>query len=168
MSEDAKKNGRDYDVGYGKPPKHSRFKPGQSGHPKGRPKKTKDDFADVVKKVLSEPVQVTENGKAVKMANKEVVVRQMVRRGQAGHHPSVKEIIRLADKHDLNPFKPPEESPEEKAQRKEYSEKLVRMLDEYASMKKRVGSLETKLLEAERKLAEREGREPDPDILTRR
>ena len=28
----------DYEVGYGKPPKHSRFKPGQSGNPKGRPR----------------------------------------------------------------------------------------------------------------------------------
>jgi hypothetical protein len=26
----------DYDVGYGKPPVHSRFKPGQSGNSKGR------------------------------------------------------------------------------------------------------------------------------------
>ena len=25
-------------IGYGKPPKHSRFQPGQSGNPKGRPK----------------------------------------------------------------------------------------------------------------------------------
>lgn len=28
----------DYKVGPGKPPKHTRFKPGQSGNPKGRPK----------------------------------------------------------------------------------------------------------------------------------
>lgn len=27
-----------YEVGYGKPPRHSRYKPGQSGNPKGRPK----------------------------------------------------------------------------------------------------------------------------------
>ena len=27
-----------YSVGYGKPPVHSRFKKGQSGNPKGRPK----------------------------------------------------------------------------------------------------------------------------------
>ena len=26
-------------VGYGKPPKHSRFQPGRSGNPRGRPKK---------------------------------------------------------------------------------------------------------------------------------
>ena len=30
-----------YEVGYGKPPQHSRFKPGQSGNPKGRPKSAK-------------------------------------------------------------------------------------------------------------------------------
>lgn len=29
---------RDYEVGYAKPPRHSRFKPGQSGNPKGRRK----------------------------------------------------------------------------------------------------------------------------------
>ena len=28
----------EYEVGYGKPPRHSRFKPGRSGNPTGRPK----------------------------------------------------------------------------------------------------------------------------------
>ena len=32
----------DYNVGYGKPPKASQFKKGQSGNPKGRPKKVKE------------------------------------------------------------------------------------------------------------------------------
>ncbi len=31
-----------YEVGYGKPPAASRFKKGQSGNPKGRPKVTKN------------------------------------------------------------------------------------------------------------------------------
>ena len=31
-----------YEVGYGKPPRHSQFKPGQSGNPKGRPKGAKN------------------------------------------------------------------------------------------------------------------------------
>ena len=31
----------DYDVGYRKPPKHSRFKKGESGNPRGRPKRPK-------------------------------------------------------------------------------------------------------------------------------
>ena len=28
---------RDYEVGYGKPPRHTRFTKGQSGNPRGRP-----------------------------------------------------------------------------------------------------------------------------------
>ena len=32
----------DDDVGYGKPPRSRRFKPGQSGNPKGRPKGAKN------------------------------------------------------------------------------------------------------------------------------
>lgn len=31
----------DYEVGYRRPPKHAQFKPGQSGNPRGRPKKAK-------------------------------------------------------------------------------------------------------------------------------
>jgi hypothetical protein len=34
-----------YEVGYGKPPAHSRFKPGQSGNPSGRPKGSKKNPA---------------------------------------------------------------------------------------------------------------------------
>ena len=40
MSDDA--TDRDYDVGYGKPPKATRFRKGQTGNPKGRPKTSKN------------------------------------------------------------------------------------------------------------------------------
>jgi Family of unknown function (DUF5681) len=33
---------QDYEVGYGKPPSRTRFKPGLSGNPKGRPKGTRN------------------------------------------------------------------------------------------------------------------------------
>jgi hypothetical protein len=33
---------RDYEVGYAKPPARTRFKPGQSGNPKGRPRGSKN------------------------------------------------------------------------------------------------------------------------------
>ncbi len=51
-----------HEVGYKKPPKATRFKPGQSGNPKGRPKGSKN-FSAVVKDVLNMPVHVTEKGK---------------------------------------------------------------------------------------------------------
>jgi hypothetical protein len=33
-------NPTDYTVGYKKPPRHTQFRPGQSGNPKGRPRKS--------------------------------------------------------------------------------------------------------------------------------
>jgi hypothetical protein len=55
-------NPRDvYEVGYGKPPKESRFKPGQSGNPKGRPK-NKESLRAKVEKILDRRVSVTANG----------------------------------------------------------------------------------------------------------
>ncbi len=34
-------------VGYGKPPRHTRFRPGVSGNPRGRPKRVPDIFDDL-------------------------------------------------------------------------------------------------------------------------
>ena len=41
----------DYEVGYGKPPEHTRFQPGRSGNPRGRPKGTKNLKTDLVEEL---------------------------------------------------------------------------------------------------------------------
>jgi hypothetical protein len=52
-------NQRDYEVGRGKPPMHSRFKKGQSGNPRGpRPK----HLPALLVEALDEPVVVTIDG----------------------------------------------------------------------------------------------------------
>ena len=58
---------KSYDVGFGKPPKNSRFKPGQSGNPKGRPKGAKG-LRTELKEELSERISVTEGGSVASLS----------------------------------------------------------------------------------------------------
>jgi hypothetical protein len=52
----------DYEVGYGKPPEHTRFKKGQSGNPKGRPKGSRN-FSTEVKEMLQTKVKIGPHGR---------------------------------------------------------------------------------------------------------
>ncbi len=53
--------GDPYEVGYGKPPKRTRFKKGRSGNPYGRPPKKPDLYSELTK-VLRERVTLTGPG----------------------------------------------------------------------------------------------------------
>jgi hypothetical protein len=67
----------DYEVGYGKPPQHTRFKSGQSGNPRGRPSGSKN-LKTLLSEALNEPVTITENGRRRKITKREAIVRQVV------------------------------------------------------------------------------------------
>ena len=67
----------DYEVGYGKPPSHTRFKKGQSGNPRGRPCGSKN-LKTLLSEALNEPVIITENGRRRKITKREAIVREVV------------------------------------------------------------------------------------------
>ena len=50
----------DYEVGYKKPPAHTRFKKGPSGNHRARPKASKD-LAALLTEILDEKVTIMEN-----------------------------------------------------------------------------------------------------------
>ena len=50
----------DYDVGYRKPPKHSQFKKGVSGNPRGRVKRGDPAMRDILDSVLNAKIAFRE------------------------------------------------------------------------------------------------------------
>jgi Family of unknown function (DUF5681) len=76
------KTRRDYEVGYGKPPLHTRFQKGQSGNPKGRPRGRKN-LSSLLNEVLNGWVIVVENGRRKRITKREAIITQLVNKSAA-------------------------------------------------------------------------------------
>jgi hypothetical protein len=83
----------DFPVGYKNPPKHSRFKPGQSGNPKGRPKKLSVGFELVAE--LNRRVTIRENGTELKTSKAAALAKSLVARALSGDMRAIGHLIRL-------------------------------------------------------------------------
>ena len=74
---------RSYEVGYGKPPKRTRFQPCQSGTPRGRPKGTKNLKTDLMEE-LSEKIVIREGDRSQKVSKQRAFVKTLVARTLKG------------------------------------------------------------------------------------
>jgi hypothetical protein len=70
-------------VGYCNPPKRTRFKKGQSGNPKGRPKGALN-MATVLERTLRERVVINENGKRKTITKLEAAYKQLSNKAASG------------------------------------------------------------------------------------
>ena len=70
-------------VGYCNPPESTRFKAGQSGNPKGRPKGTLN-MATALERALREKVVVNENGRRRTVTKLEAAVKQLMNKAASG------------------------------------------------------------------------------------
>ena len=74
----------DYHIGYGKPPKRTRFEAGRSGNPNGRPKVAPDPLGEIVQEVLDAPMQYRESGRTKTATRREVRLKLLVERAVKG------------------------------------------------------------------------------------
>jgi len=84
-----------YEIGFGKPPKHSRFRKGLSGNPKGRPK-GKRNLATVLERTLQEKVVIEENGARRTVTKLEAAIKQLVNKAAAGDLAALRQLTALA------------------------------------------------------------------------
>ena len=73
----------------------SRFKPGQSGNSKGRPKGSRD-FATLLKAALDEMVTVKENGRQARRSKKEVMTKVLVNKALNGDLRAWMELVKMS------------------------------------------------------------------------
>ncbi len=79
----AKTPSSDYEVGYGKPPKRTRFPPGRSGNPRGRPYGTKNLKTDLLEE-LGEKIVIREGGRPKKVTKQRALVTSVMNRAITG------------------------------------------------------------------------------------
>ena len=93
MSED--ENEKPYEVGYGKPPKHTQWSKGVSGNPGGG-KKLVRTLSDAVDDALNERVVVTQNGERYATTMLVAIVKKAVRTAVGGDYKTTKLMLNLA------------------------------------------------------------------------
>jgi hypothetical protein len=88
------------EVGYKKPPKHSQFKPGQSGNPKGRPKGA-NNFATDIRAALKAPVNVTQDGALRRVSTQQALLMRLKAKALGGDARALEKALLLAQSYGM-------------------------------------------------------------------
>lgn len=94
--DDNEGHGREYDVGYCKPPRHTQFLPGQSGFKGRKKKKTREAEAEMIARIRDQ--QVTVDGRTMSML--ELAVHSTMNQTiKSGKPKDLKVLFELLEKH---------------------------------------------------------------------
>jgi len=84
-------------IGYGRPPLATRFKPGRSGNPRGRPPKRVQMLGRLMAEALDEKVEAPAEGKKRRPTKLEAAVKQIADRAAGGDHRALLLAFSLAE-----------------------------------------------------------------------
>ncbi|MGA7381225.1 MAG: DUF5681 domain-containing protein [Terriglobales bacterium] len=90
-------------VGYCNPPRHTRFRKGQSGNPNGRPPGTLN-LATVLERTLREKVVITKNGSRKTVTKLEAALSQLTDKAISGEPSALQllsKLVRSAEEREL-------------------------------------------------------------------
>jgi hypothetical protein len=86
----------DYEIGRGKPPKHSQFKKGNRANPNGRRGKRKPVvIAEIIDNVLNGRAEYRERGRTKKATRRELTIKSHIRRALGGDLKSIEALLLL-------------------------------------------------------------------------
>jgi len=73
----------DYEVGFKRPPKHTRFQPGPSGNPEGRPKGWKNFKTELLEE-LQEQIAIKEGGSRRTVSKQRALLKSLTAKAMQG------------------------------------------------------------------------------------
>lgn len=83
-----------YQVGYKKPPPHSRFRPGESGNPEGRPKGAKNLETDL-REELGERITVREGERQRRISKQRALLKSLTARAIKGDTKAASALLAM-------------------------------------------------------------------------
>lgn len=92
----------DYEVGHGRPPKGTRFRKGQSGNPKGRPKGSRNISTDA-KEMLNQKVPIVVDGKRKKVTVQLANLMRLMEKALSGDIKAMTQVQALAERFNDDP-----------------------------------------------------------------
>ena len=86
-------------IGYGNPPKATRFAKGQSGNPRGRPKGSKN-MLKLVAEILEQKISIIQDGKPFKISKRTAMFLQLINSAVKGNLKAISSVIAFIEKID--------------------------------------------------------------------
>ena len=87
----------EYKVGYGRPPLQTRWKQGQSGNPRKRPRQQQESIAEIVDRLLLAPVKLSLNGETKHVPALEAIVSQLQLKEIAGNARASRVLLKYRE-----------------------------------------------------------------------